>query len=305
VVVNHATEAALKKNNRHPFDNVVVDFCHATEKGGATHPIPTAAYGTPEVVPGEGLFLVNMQWTPDGERAWKGKWYKDVSPTIARNKSGEVVFVKSAALCFNGRIPGAENFDASTHPQDEPTFPLMKKTVLALLAKSGVTLPEDATDEQIAAAADQLDNPGQGQQGGNENFAAILKRLEKLDSFEAKLATLETAANKQNADSASQVKKALLDQAARDGQVIPFSNETVLAETFSVDLLRETVKNLPKGQVPFVAGAAGAVPPTTKPETFSAEELAVYSLLGIETAQIEKFGMLPDKVKSLKEIPAA
>lgn len=296
VTVNYATAAALKKHNQHPFDTVVFDFAHNTEKKDLPEPKPVAGYGKPEVVPNEGLFLTNMEWTPDGQAAWKGRWYKDVSPTIARNEKGEVIFVKSAALCRNGRIPGAENFDAD----NEPSYPMKKSLIIQCLNKAGAKLTEDSTDEQIAAAADELSGEGTQQSEVTANMAAEVKKaLQEFSAeFKGDLQLLKTNMEKATKTDTASRKQALIDQASREGKVIPFSNEDIMAESFGVDMLEKCIANL-KPTVPLKPGTAGAKETPAKTDDFSTEDLAIASMLGVSKENLEKYGNLPDKLGAL------
>lgn len=296
VTVNAATAVYLARHQKHPFDTICLDFCHNTEKGDQSEPKAVAAYGKPELVAGEGLFLTAMEWTPDGEKAWKGRWYKDVSPMIARDKNGVVMFAKSAALCRNGRIPNLENFDAE---EIEPSYPMKKSLILQVLNNAGANLPEDATDEAIAAAADQLAE-GKSTSSTEAMSAEVTSAIKAaLEPFQAELKTVKDSLAAQTAGNAKSEKQAIIDQAARDGQVIPFSTDDIMAETFSVDILRKCVAGLAKSQVPFKSTTSGAKSEPVKMDAFSAEDRAIAALLGVRDADLETYGGLPDKITQM------
>ena len=66
----------------------------------------------PRVIPGEGLFIENLRWTPEGEASVKGGHHPDLSPAIKTNDAGEVVFVHSAALCRQGGVAPKQHREA-------------------------------------------------------------------------------------------------------------------------------------------------------------------------------------------------
>lgn len=304
VIVNEATIAGLAKHNRHPFDTVALDFVHNTEKGDGQEPKPVAAYGRPEVIRGEGLMLTNLEWTPDGRTAWENRWYKDTSPTIARNAKGEVIFVKSAALCRNGRIPGLENFDANN--TNEPKFMLNRSLAIALLNKSGANLPDDATEEQIAAAADAASGEGSGPGPAEDHSADLKKQFEQFQAdFKSAMEAMRKDLANEKASQAKERKMSLIDQASREGKVIPFSNDDILAESFSVDMLEKCIANLPAGQVPFKAGSAGAKEPLKKGEAFSDVDMKIADCLGLSAEDLEHYGAMPDHLRKLPQAPQA
>jgi hypothetical protein len=72
VVLGDKTLSLFSSNQKTlGFDRVAIDFEHNTVEGTPAYkeskePRDVAAYGTPELVPGEGLFLGNITWTPIG-----------------------------------------------------------------------------------------------------------------------------------------------------------------------------------------------------------------------------------------------
>ena len=107
-IVNDTTLSALPANQRSMgFERVAVDFEHNTVPGTPEYersqePRPVAAFGTIEVVAGEGIFLSGLDWRdPDARRR-----FEDLSPTVGTNSTGEVTFIHSVALCRNGAVHG-------------------------------------------------------------------------------------------------------------------------------------------------------------------------------------------------------
>ena len=110
IIVGHVTAArlAIEQKSR-GFGEVALDFEHNTVPGSPEYersqePRRVAAYGTPTVRAGEGLFLENMRWTPAGVEA--ARLYRDLSPSVALDDQREVTFVHSAALVRNGAVHG-------------------------------------------------------------------------------------------------------------------------------------------------------------------------------------------------------
>lgn len=85
---------------------VALDFEHNTVPESDTYvkgkAVDIAAYGDPEIIKGDGLYLNNLEWTPVGEE--KAKNYKDLSPAAITTKEGVVVGLHSTALTTNGAV---------------------------------------------------------------------------------------------------------------------------------------------------------------------------------------------------------
>ncbi len=272
VIVNETTAAVLAANQaKAGFGEIVLDFNHNTWGGTGEdgrparvqEPVKVAAYGTLEVVPGEGIVFTPRNWTPEGSAHFLGGHYKDLSPTVFKNAAGEVVFVHSVSLCRQGQIEGLHAYAAglaAVLSASEPTIqaqphPSMdhRKILLALLG-----LGDDATDEAIAQAAElaaaKLKTPG-----APDDDDAI-----PAEALAARVDTLE--------------RTILLDGAARDGKVIPLSAGALAA--LPLPALKEMVAHLPAGVVPQgPAGASAAAAP--QPRALSAAEREVCRQLGI------------------------
>lgn len=158
-IVNDTTLAALPVNQRAlGFETVALDFEHNTVPGSPEYlrtqePRPVAGFGSIEVVKGEGLFLNAVEWRKPESR----NEFKDLSPTVGTNASGEVTFVHSVALCRNGSvfdltIETAAALSALLH---KPTAPKdMQLTLAALAAMIG--LPDTATQADVTKRFGEL-----------------------------------------------------------------------------------------------------------------------------------------------------
>jgi phage I-like protein len=151
VLVNERTVEALAANQAaEGFDKIALDFNHNSLPGHPNYkadPREVAAYGVPEIIPGDGLYLRDVEWTPAGRQYAKN--YCDLSPT-PRLENGVVVFLHSVALCPQGAVEGLSFFSApeKSNPNPKDTSMDYKKLLLLLLG-----LDEKATDEAISQAA--------------------------------------------------------------------------------------------------------------------------------------------------------
>ena len=97
LIVDDATAEILPLAQKsYGFDRVALDFGHNSVPGHPAyqkHPRKHAAYGTPEVVKGEGLFLANIEYTPSGIEF--AREYADLSPTPLVDKDGRVLLLLS------------------------------------------------------------------------------------------------------------------------------------------------------------------------------------------------------------------
>lgn len=177
VILDESSVAALAVNQRSlGFDRVALDYEHNTVPGSTEYertkePRDVAAYGVPKLIPGDGLYLEALDWTPSGKS--NAKNFADLSPTVGRTDDGRVTFVHSAGLVRNGSVFDLSFFSASNQP-NKNNMPEKFITLLALSAALG--LPETATEAEVTTK---------------------LKALSTLTPFDAKpltdkLATLET-----------------------------------------------------------------------------------------------------------------
>lgn len=99
-------------------EDVALDFDHCTVPGSkeyvAGKPKSIAAYGDPELIKGDGLYLTNLEWTPLGKE--KARNYKDLSPAVSVTKDGVVTGLHSAALTPTGAVHGLKFYSAKGFP---------------------------------------------------------------------------------------------------------------------------------------------------------------------------------------------
>ena len=181
VVVGPKTLAAARLWDGLGFGEVAIDFNHNTVPGHPSYqgePAKIAAMSAVTVVEHVGLVFDAINWTPDGvaNRAH----YKDLSPAVKLDDSGEVIFCHSAALARNGAVHGLHLFSADSISADlagklttlmakaskDPAFTQKSATVHKPgiymvdtdLLKKALKLPPDATDDDINAALAAFSN---------------------------------------------------------------------------------------------------------------------------------------------------
>ncbi len=140
VLVDERTVTAMAASQASAgFDRVALDYEHNTAEGSPEYlrtkePRDVAGYGTPEVVPNDGLYLSAITWTESGKA--NAKNYADLSPTPRLDKEGRVTFLHSVALVRNGAVHGLSFFSApAAKPDPKPTHtPMTPEQIAAAIA---------------------------------------------------------------------------------------------------------------------------------------------------------------------------
>lgn len=245
--VNETTARLLPAMQRTVgFDTIALDFEHntvpATDAFKADkEPRKVAAHGVPRVIPGEGLFIENLRWTPEGEASVKGGHHPDLSPAIKTNDAGEVVFVHSAALCRQGAVPDLQVFSAALTPAQitafsaasHTHFPSMDYKQLLLLL---LGLDAHATDADITTAAKTFATKLAEAAGQSQEIKTLSATLKTLGEKFAALEKGQEAAEK----------SAITAHAVAAGKVITAAVSELPLESF-----RKIVAELPANQVPL------------------------------------------------------
>lgn len=117
IILDDSSAAALAANQAAAgFARVALDFEHNTVPGSPEYertkePREIAGYGTPVIIPGDGLYLENVTYTASGAAGAKN--FEDLSPAVKLDEQGRVVFLHSVALVRNGAVHGLTFFSAS------------------------------------------------------------------------------------------------------------------------------------------------------------------------------------------------
>jgi len=115
----YLTKETLKTFAQYQFqtgrdEDVAVDFGHNTVPGSteyvAGEPKQIAAYGDPELIEGDGLYLTDLEWTESGKK--NAKNYKDLSPAVKVDRNGVVIGLHSVALTEAGAVHGLKFYNA-------------------------------------------------------------------------------------------------------------------------------------------------------------------------------------------------
>lgn len=283
VIVNATTAAELAANqSKFGYEEIALDFGHNTApKHGADgralpipEPLPIAGYGKLSVEAGTGIIWTATSWTPEGERFYRGRHYRDLSPTVSRNALGEVTFVHSVALTRQGQIPDLHAFAASQTPLPQPSqTPMENDPNYRALACQMAGLSEDCSDEELIAAAAEAQaaiaaaaetpDPEPEPTPEPEPMAAA-EPAEDITALSARMDLLE--------------RSTLVAAASAAGKVIPLSTEQISQTPIST--LQSMIEALP-ASVPLAAKTPTAEPPTPALAALSAAEQAVCRNLSI------------------------
>jgi len=119
---SHSASMLAANQRRHGFERVALDFEHNTVPGSAEYersqePRRVAAYGTPNLVANDGLYLDNLEWTPAGTA--EAKNFADLSPAPGLDADGRVIFLHSVALVRNGAVHDLTFFSAAGPNQNQ------------------------------------------------------------------------------------------------------------------------------------------------------------------------------------------
>lgn len=197
------------------FDRVALDYEHNTVPGSAEYertkePREVAAYGTPLIVPGDGLYLVDLTYTPSGDK--NALEFIDLSPCVHTDESGEVLFMHSTALCRQGATIDLSYYSIEIN-KNEKEHGMDPKEIVSKL-----TLLTGTVDEQKTQIGELLALS----QTVKTQDATIVALTDRLDKFE---------------------RQGLVDKAASAGKVIPLKADQLA----SIDLttLSAMIDNLP------------------------------------------------------------
>ncbi len=298
VIVNEHTMAVLEANQRLiKRPTIKGDFQHESAKpdGVVKHPINFAVRSAvPRVVKDVGIIVEKADWTPAGLKHVPVD-YSDISATPYLDEQGRVIALHSFALCDHGEVDGAEIGHAipATLSADlallTPTPPTPKKApmnprllLLTTLSHFGVTVPADASDDQLSALVGQLPKPAAPAAAPVTLSADSIKEILKaeLAPLSAEIATLK-------ADKEGAAIQRLVDTAVMQGKLVTLSAEDLgkLGEASA----KAYLDKLPAGQVPVsqrtpVALSAG---PSLTPQ-HEADYLQAHKDLGLPAPEADK-----------------
>ncbi|HPS07302.1 MAG TPA: hypothetical protein PLG22_07205 [Kiritimatiellia bacterium] len=141
VSVNAQTAELLPATQRElNWPHAHIDIEHATIPGTPLFKLAAQngrfpavlGYGTPLVIPGEGLFVDAITWSPQSKRAYE---FPDISGVVKHLADGTVTALHSFAFCCHGKAEGVTAYSALLDPTNETETEdeLMDKLMMALL----------------------------------------------------------------------------------------------------------------------------------------------------------------------------
>ena len=284
VVLNEKTATLLPRMQKElGYDRIALDFEHNTVPGtdayeSSQEPRSVAAHGVPLLILNDGLYITDLVWTDDGKKSSQN--YPDLSPCVARDKDGSVLWIHSAGLVRTGSVTGLEFFSVDVPINNNKETGMKEAWMFALLG-----LEEGATEDQINARAGEVGSAltalsAVKPETLKELIAlsvddvkkiigidadmivalsavdtdGIKSKLELLDNvssgakstieaLSARLATAESTLETFSADYVQSQRDSIIDAARREGKVIPLSAEQI-ADT-DVTVLADMVGRLP------------------------------------------------------------
>ena len=146
VIVNDLTAARLPSFQREMnWDDVSLDIEHGSVPGSPLFLAATAngkfpellGRGRPLVIPGDGLYVDGIVWSPKGDRAYE---FPDLSGAVKQDDHGVVIGMHSAAFCTHGATFDLHAYSTATQMEAH-----VKTTLLKLLS-----LDEKAADTAVS-----------------------------------------------------------------------------------------------------------------------------------------------------------
>ena len=199
IKVGERTQACLSANQTATAsERVPLDYEHQSVPGHPNFkpdPRAVAGFGVIELVPGDGVYLSAIEYTPNGQEFACN--YPDVSAEAYLDKDGNLLFVRSVALTQYGAVAGMEFTEAvaacaclgrpaalsSSHPQHhttmaddntDPKAPVYRDALITMLQLQPEDGQDDVSDEQIATAlAAMADAAARAAPGPGERPAAV------------------------------------------------------------------------------------------------------------------------------------
>ncbi len=247
-------------NESKNWDRTALDFEHNSVPTSPTYkgePVRVAGYGTLQLVPGEGIYLLMSSWTPDGKTFAADGHYGDLSPAVKVNKENEVIGLHSVALCRHGATPGLTFLSAlpavqhesspATHPSKKAKASSMKPEDFQKALAKALGLDDTASAEDILAAltakleaSDKKADAAEGDAtkmlsaGFAELKLLLEKQTEKITAQDAALKLLSSGVE-------TNERAAILKAAASEGKQVP----ATAAKTMDVANLKLLCAELP------------------------------------------------------------
>jgi phage I-like protein len=228
----------------HRWDRIALDYEHNTLPGTpeferSQEPRSVAAYGVVVCVPGDGLYLDDIQWTPHGEKF--AREYVDLSPAPVQTQDGTVVGVHSIALCRHGAVDGLQFYSVNLNEGDGAMD--WKKYLCSILNVTETTSDDDlktAFGERVKALSADIVKAVADRVAALE---AAKPDDSKVVALSAEVVTLTGKIAELAKGIETRDRNDVLCQAAREGKVVALSAEAVAKIT--IPELKDYVGKLP------------------------------------------------------------
>ena len=283
------------------LSRLVIDENHATDlsapRGGAS---PAMGWMTGLRTGNGGSIQADVEWTKRGEQAVLNREYSFISPVFLHDEQGQITVVLRAALTNspNLQLPALNGEQSSLELPEKNTMEVsMNKELCAALG-----LPETATEAEAIAAAQGLrskaalnaakepqDKSAQTD-SSKVDLAAYAPRadlnaaLEKATAAEARIAELNAAATRKEAEAA-------VDEAIKAGKFAPASRELYLnlcADQNGLETFREIAAKTPAVIGTETQAPEGAPPAAGSGAALNAEETALAKAMGYTAGEFQK-----------------
>jgi phage I-like protein len=292
----NAADAVAIARSSNTNGELQIDYHHNSDVPKDNSPAPAAGWWNLEARE-DGLWAVNVRWTPTADQMLRDKEFKYFSPSFYTDDGGFIRRVAKLALTNDPATVGQEPLIASaTGVQGDP----MREKLIKQLG-----LADDATDEQIEAAlldvqarAGQFEQAqsllaeagitatvGSDEAAGQAMAAAVnaqsAARLAELEAENAELRTGQTAANAE----------ALVETALSEGKIL------ASAKAY---WLEQATKNPKAAKAHFASLKPGATLPTEAARG-GQKHLASNGLTETERQVIAQTGTSPEAFLATKK----
>jgi len=291
--IDASLATVLKTQTSAMVNELVIDYEHQTlhkEKNG--QPAPAAGWFKHlDWREGQGLFAIDVKWTPQAEQAILNGEYRYLSPVFTYEpQTGHLLTMQMAALTNSPGLDGMQSLASLTFEQFTHLANPKEKTMWkALLAKLG--LPETANEAEAVAALTVIQDKAGQADDANKQIAALTAKVD-ADPDPAKYVPIELyqEANTQLAaltqQQAAQNVETVVDKAIADSLLRPAEKAWAinLGKSNMASLTQHIQLRQPMAALSAKQIDAGETPPE-KTAALSAEQKQAASLLGIPEAE--------------------
>ncbi len=279
-------------------NDVVIDYEHQTLEGTQA---PAAGWIKTLINKGDQGLWARVEWTPRASEYLANKEYRYLSPVIwVRNSDKRAAILHSAALtnvpAIDGMVPLVNKGLVPNDEEDE------KRMEFRLMVLKTLGLPDNATDEQVSAALQKMQDAARRLEGLTTFKQDVLKTLElddnaTSDQARGKIVSLKNPSGYVPVEQFNELKKRLdlkdrdelVQMALKSGKVAPaqkdWAEQYALKDPIGFKAFLEHAPVV----VPVGTEIAGGDPPASgvgKPDEM---QILVNKMLGIDDDAYKKF----------------